>query len=195
MLRLVPFFREGLPEVRTDSCGLNPSAAQLVTWKGTFSAEDAPSVLPSDPVICSFSQSVGLKINPGRSIVTLMCLISSGIPSRMCGIAYGPVLSVVIVNSAVNGSTSIFALTTTLPRLNGPATAGVTIDNPYGAPSYGPVRNTSLPVTLYGSPPKPTLTVAWPTRLSAPQDPASAAASSHGFSEDTRPKRPGGMCS
>ena len=34
------------------------------------------------------------------------------------------------------------ARTTTVPRLNGPATAGTTIDSPNGAPLYGPVRNT-----------------------------------------------------
>ena len=48
--------------------------------------------------------------------------------------------SLVIVTSAVCGSTSIFERTTTLPRLNGPATAGVTTSRPNGAPSYGPVR-------------------------------------------------------
>ena len=40
-----------------------------------------------------------------------------------------------IVTWAVWGSTSILERTTTLPRLKGPATAGVTIDRPNGAPS------------------------------------------------------------
>ncbi len=52
----------------------------------------------------------------------------------ICGIAYGPVLSLVIVNAAFSGSTSIFALTITFPRSKGPAFAGLTIDSPYGAP-------------------------------------------------------------
>ena len=46
--------------------------------------------------------------------------------------------SVVIVNCAVCGSTSIFARTICVCSLNGPAMIGTTIDRPYGAPSYGP---------------------------------------------------------
>ena len=48
--------------------------------------------------------------------------------------------SVVTVICAVCGSTSILARVTIVPRLNGPAITGVTIDRPNGAPSYGPVR-------------------------------------------------------
>ncbi len=81
----------------------------------------------------------GLNTNFVRLINTLTCLICNGIPSRMCGIAYGPDGSVVTVNAAVIGFTSIFARTTTLPRSNGPAFAGFTIDRPNGAPLYGPV--------------------------------------------------------
>ena len=84
----------------------------------------APSLLPRLPVIASLLQFVGLNVNSGRLIVTLTCLICSGMPSRMCGIAYGPEGSVVIVSAAVNGSTSIFARTITLPRWNGPRSRG-----------------------------------------------------------------------
>jgi hypothetical protein len=41
---------------------------------------------------------------------------------------------------AVEGSTAIEALVMIVPRLNGPASTGVTIDRPKGAPLYGPVR-------------------------------------------------------
>ena len=34
----------------------------------------------------------------------------------------------------------ILARVTTVPRLNGPATAGTMIDRPKGLPMYGPVR-------------------------------------------------------
>jgi hypothetical protein len=50
-----------------------------------------------------------------------------------------PSLSLMIVRVVVIGSTSIFARTITFPRLNGPAFAGFTIDNPNGAPLHGPV--------------------------------------------------------
>ena len=86
-------------------------------------------------MIANGLQFVGLNVNSGRLIETFTCLICNGIPSRMCGIAYGPDGSVVIVNAAVVGSTSIFARTITFPRSNGPAFAGFTIDRPYGAPS------------------------------------------------------------
>ena len=42
--------------------------------------------------------------------------------------------SVVTVNCAVIGSTSIFARTTCVCNVNGPTCNGTTIDNPYGAP-------------------------------------------------------------
>ena len=44
------------------------------------------------------------------------------------------------MTAAVLGSTVIAERTTMLPRLNGPATAGVTTARPKGAPLYGPVR-------------------------------------------------------
>src|SRR6202035_3860947 len=110
--------------------GLNAKTAQFVMWDGTFSACTAPWSLVRLPPICNGLQFVGLNVNPGLSILTLTCWICSGMPSKIVGILYGPVLSLVIVNTAVVGSTSIFARTITFPRSNGPALAGLTIDSP-----------------------------------------------------------------
>ena len=66
--------------------GLNARFAQSATWNGTETAELAPSPPVIVPVIDIGSQLVGLNVKPGRSIVTLTCLICSGIPSMMCGI-------------------------------------------------------------------------------------------------------------
>jgi hypothetical protein len=85
-------------------------------------------------VICCAAQLVGLNMKSGRSILTAIRCNRNGTPKMICGNAYGPVSSVVIVNSDVTGSTLILARTTTSPRLNGPATAFVTILNPNGAP-------------------------------------------------------------
>ena len=70
---------------------------------------------------------VGLNIKSGLSIVTLTVWIRSDTPSTICGSE-----SLVTVKAEVCGSTWIEALTITLPRLNGPALAGVTIDRPNG---------------------------------------------------------------
>src|ERR1700683_1484703 len=98
-------------------------------------------------------------------------------PSMIVGI--GPAVTVI---AAVSGLISIFARTTTgwpSCRGNGPAFAGVTIDRPNGAPSYGSVRYTLPPVTVNGSSPNPTETVVSPTKLASGQEPAFAWASSH----------------
>ncbi len=108
--RLAPFCRDVFPLVETLNAGLNPSTAQFVTCNGTDSAAVAPSVLDRLPVMLIGLQFVGLNVNPGRLIVTLTCLICNGTPSRIGGIAYGPLLSLVIVSAAVIGSTSIFVL-------------------------------------------------------------------------------------
>ena len=65
----------------------------------------------------------------------------SGTPWMICGSG-----SLVTVSAAVCRSTFTAALTTTVPRFSGPATAGTAKLNPYGAPLYEPVRN-ALPVT------------------------------------------------
>ena len=59
-------------------------------------------------MIASLPQFVGLNVNPSRPMVTFTCLICSGIPSRIVGSG-----SLVTVNAAVWGSTSIFARTIT----------------------------------------------------------------------------------
>src|SRR5665213_4489494 len=51
------------------------------------------------------------------------------------------------------------------------------------------------PLTLNGLPPRPTLTVVSPIRLSGPHVPAFASASPHSFTPESRPLSPGGMCS
>src|SRR6202034_4721517 len=81
------------------------------------------------------AQLVGLNMKLGRSMTASIARRSVGIPSRMRGSS-----PVVTVSREVWGATSILPLMTTVPRLNGPATTGTTIDSPNGAPSYGPVR-------------------------------------------------------
>jgi hypothetical protein len=99
----------------------------------------------------------------------------------------------VIVNAAVSSFTSIFARTMTFPRLNGPATAGFTIDSPNGAPLYGPVMYTLPPFTVYGSPPTPTETTVSPISLSGPHVPAFACSSPHSFTFESVPETPSGI--
>src|ERR1019366_3849262 len=112
-------------------------------------------------------------MNPDRSIVTLTVLIRSGTPSTSCGNG-----SLVVVICAVFGLMAIVARTTTFPRLNGPATAGVTMDSPNGAPLYGPVRYTR-PVSHNGSEPAPAATWSCPIRLASPHSPLDACGSGH----------------
>src|SRR5438445_5030648 len=50
------------------------------------------------------------------------------------------------------------------------------------------------PLTVNGLPPRPTLTVVSPIRLSEPQLPAFACASSHNGNPARLPASPGGMC-
>ena len=76
-----------LPAVETLNPGLKSRTAQLVTWNGTDTVEVEPSSLVRLPPICSLEQLVGLNVNPGLLIVTFTCLICSGIPSSICGIA------------------------------------------------------------------------------------------------------------
>ena len=78
--------------------------------------------------VAARAQLVGLSRKP--------CLLMSR--SRPANAAVCPCKIVgrtlVTVTRAVYGSTVIVARVTTLPRLNGPATAGTTIDRPNGAP-------------------------------------------------------------
>src|ERR1700754_2742030 len=88
---------------------------------------------------CIGSHDVGETMKPGRSIVTTMLWTSSGMPWRIVGIG-----SEITVAWASTGSMVSAARTTTVPRSNGPACAGTTIDSEYGAPLYGPARYTAV---------------------------------------------------
>ena len=70
-----------------------------------------------------------------------------------------------------------------------PAFAGFTIDNPNGAPSYGPVKIHLAARDGVGIVPRPTLTVVSPIRLSGPHVPASACASAHNGIPDEGPRQ------
>ena len=70
----------------------------------------APWSLVSVAPIAIGSQLVGLKTNPGRSIVTLTTFNCNGMPSSTVGSG-----SLVTVKAAVCGSTLICARTTTVP--------------------------------------------------------------------------------
>lgn len=101
-VRLAPFALLVFPDVEKENFGANFSVAQFATWNGTDRLLAVPSSLVMVPVMFWGLQFVGLIANPGRSIVALMCLISSGIPSRICGIEYAaPVGFVVTVTCAV----------------------------------------------------------------------------------------------
>ena len=96
----------------------------------------APSVLVEAPGDRQRVQLVGLNVNPGRLIVTLTCLICSGIPSR---IVRDRVRAAVVGRDRQRGGVRVdFDLRAhdrLCPRSNGPAFAGLTIDRPNGAPS------------------------------------------------------------
>src|SRR6476646_5807715 len=69
---------------------------------------------------------------------------------------------------AVSGSTLSATRTTTVPRSNGPATAGVIVTSESGAPLYGPARY-ALPPSCSGLAPEPDLVVTVPSWLSPEQ--------------------------
>ena len=92
-------------------------AVRRLEVQDTFAV--APCVLVSDPSTGSGSQLGGVEHEPRPVDVTFTVRTSSGMPCRIVGNG-----SLVTVICAVCGSTLIAARTTTLPRLNGPATAG-----------------------------------------------------------------------
>jgi hypothetical protein len=73
------------PLVDAVSFGANASPAQSPTWNGTERYELAPSSPVRAPVTASGLQFVGLNVKPGRSMSTLTCRISNGIPSMIVG--------------------------------------------------------------------------------------------------------------
>ena len=127
--RLAPFCFVGLPLVVTANDGLKASALQPVAWNGSDASCVAPDVDVSVVAIDAAAQLVGLSMNPCRLMDTVSALSLTGMPATMV------LTGAVTVTAAVLWLTVIFARVTTGPRLNGPATAGTTMDIPYGAPS------------------------------------------------------------
>src|SRR5450759_3996152 len=84
--------------------------------------------------------------------------------------------------------------TTTVPKSNGPATAGIATDNPNGAPRYGPVRNTG-PETVNGSAPAPAPApaVAVPIREAGRHAPCAACGSPQNGTGESVPESSGGI--
>ena len=190
--RLAPSALLVFPLVETANLGLNARLPQPAAANGVSTVAFALPEPDRTAVTCCAAQFVGLNINPGRSISTVIRFNRNGTPKMICGNAYGPVSSVVTVNVLSVGFTSIRALTTTKPRLNGPATAGVTIDNPNGAPSCGPVKYT-LPSISNGCEPAPDATRVVPISEDSGQLPWSAAGSWHKVTLESIPNNPGGV--
>src|ERR1700674_576994 len=148
-LRLAPCFLLVLACVDTVNFGVNSSSRHPPAWKRLARVLLVPCVLVTLPVICMGVQLVGLNVNPGRSNVTSTRRTRSGMPSRIVGNG-----SDTAVTCAVRGSILRDCRTLTIPRLNGPATAGTCTTNPYGPPLYGPVKN-ALPGIDNGFGPAP----------------------------------------
>src|SRR5262249_23920640 len=91
-------------------------------------------------------------------------------------------------------STNSLERTVTVPRSNGPATAGETISNPNGSPPEGPVMNTFPPVSVNGSLPKPATAVASPIWLCGGHPSLLACAAEHNATLDNNAALPGGKC-
>ncbi len=108
---------------------MKPSALQSPTWKGLVGLAVAPLELPIVALTAIGEQLVGLRVKLGRSIRAVSERSRSGTPSRISGSG-----SVLTVTWVVSGLTKVAALTTTLPRSKGPATAGVMKTKETGAP-------------------------------------------------------------
>ena len=85
-------------------------------------------------IVC-LAQLVALKMNPGRSSVTLIIRTCNGTPPRMVGSGSAGADALALAASTISGDR-----TTTVPRSNGPALAGTTMLSENGAPLYGPAR-------------------------------------------------------
>ena len=83
------------------------------------------------------------------------------------------------------------ARVTTVPRSIGPTLPGITIARPTSPPSAGPVRNT-VPSSVAGAAPLPTVAATDPTRESAGQAPLGTCASGQIPTPAMPPARPGG---
>src|ERR1019366_10766869 len=111
---------------------------QPSTGKGVLAAATVPSEpVNVDSVNSGVVQLVGLTSKPWRSIENVSVRTLIGMPAP--GTIIGTLLSVAMT-WPVLWLTLILARAIVLPRLNGPATLGTTIERPKGAPSKGPVR-------------------------------------------------------
>ena len=122
--RLAPLAFEVLALVDALNVGLNASALQLPTWNGLDRLCVAPNVEVSVDSVASAPQLVGLSRKRGLLVATVKPFSRTGTPLTI--VCTAPET----ITRAVCGSTLIVARVTTLPRLNGPATAGTTIDRP-----------------------------------------------------------------
>src|SRR6201996_6674835 len=102
-------------------------------------------------------------MNFSRSTLTAIERTSSLTPPNTFGIGSDTALI-----WAVSGLTLSATRTTTVPRSNGPATAGVTMSIDSGAPLYGPDRY-AFPGRLSGVPPVPDCVVTVPIWLALGQ--------------------------
>jgi hypothetical protein len=119
-----------LPANPIRTLGANRSAAQPVAPNGLIATAVLPSVEARLASTADEEQLVGLTMNPARSIATSTLRIRSGIPPTTCGKGAETIVTCASVLSICNT-----ARVATVPRLNGPATAGTTIDSPNGAPA------------------------------------------------------------
>ena len=87
------------------------------------------------PAVAPAAQLVGLTMKLWRLTFTSIERMSSLTPPNTFGIG-----SETALIWAVIGLTFSATRTTTVPRSNGPETAGVTIASDSGAPLYGPAR-------------------------------------------------------
>ena len=140
------------------SLGENASPAQSVAAYGA----DTVATVPPTPVsvartACS-AQLDALRMNPGRSSVSVNDRIDTGTPPTSRG--SGDVCTV----RPPSGRSLIDAITVTVPRSTGPTLPGRTIWNPARPPSCGPVRYTS-PLSATGASPAPATAATLPTRV------------------------------
>src|ERR1700761_815406 len=142
--RIFGFFARVVgPEIRAWNVGLKASLLHPVAWKAAEIAklvqlaalagfEPPPFNVPA---VAPLEQLVGLSMNLWRFMFRSIERMSSLTPPNTFGIG-----SETALTWAVAGLTFKAARTTTVPRSNGPATAGVMTANPRGAPLYGPGR-------------------------------------------------------
>src|SRR5262245_14287751 len=159
------FARLFAPDSWSFSFGLKPSPWHALHWYGTEAGKavkDAGSAGLAPPPRSVAPTAIGAQLVPFRekflrSRLTSTELMSSRAPPNTCGIG-----SETAWTWAVSRSTDRATLSTTEPRSNGPAVAGVTTARDRGAPAYGPARKT-LPPIWSGSP-LPVWTTAMPTK-------------------------------